>query len=137
MLPMEIKPLTWQQTIPIRHQVLWPNECPSYCQVEGDDQALHFGVFLHGELSCVASIYLNNQSARLRKFATLPTCQGKGVGSCMLNYLIDRLTELDVNYFWFDARESAMAFYNRFGFKAEGQRFYKNGVAYFKMYRPL
>jgi GNAT superfamily N-acetyltransferase len=88
-------------------------------------------------MHCVASLYVNNKSDRLRKFATLQTYQGKGIGSFMLNYLIDKLNVLDIDYFWFDARESAVEFYCKFGFNTQGHRFYKNNVAYFKMYMSL
>jgi len=130
---MEIKALQWEDTIPIRHKVLWPNEPPSFCKVEGDEQASHFGVFIDNELHCVASLYHNEKSARLRKFATLKTSQGKGLGSFMLNFLMKQLQDQSTTYFWFDARESALAFYARHGFKTEGDRFYKKDVAYFKM----
>ena len=130
---MEIIELSWEDTIPIRHNVLWPNEAPEYCMVDGDEQALHFGIKKNDQLVCVASIYLERTSARLRKFATLNQFQGQGIGSFMLRHLIEKLKKKDVNYFWFDARESAMSFYNRLGFKSEGELFYKNEVSYFKM----
>ena len=134
---MKVVKINWEETIPIRHKVLWPNEIPSYCKVEGDETAIHFGILIEGEICCVASIYPNQQSVRLRKFATLQEFQGKKVGSFMLNYVIKELKASNVNYFWFDARESAEDFYNRFGFKIEGERFYKNTVPYVKMYMNL
>ena len=68
---MEIVELTWQDTIPVRHQVLWPNELPEFCIVEGDQEALHFGVIVDNIIVSVASLYIDANSARLRKFATL------------------------------------------------------------------
>lgn len=134
---MKIQKISWEQTIPIRHEVLWPNEEPAYCKVEGDEDALHFGVYAHGQLSCVASIYTQDKSARLRKFATLEKAQGKGIGSFMIVYLIRELKNNNVDYLWFDARESAIEFYRRFGFEVEGGRFYKKDVPYFKMHQYL
>ena len=134
---MEIKAISWEETIPIRQQVLWPNESPEYCKVDGDEDALHFGIFITNQLTCVASLYLKGRSARLRKFATLHESQGKGLGSLMLNHIIKELKASGITYFWFDARESATPFYSRFGFNIEGERFYKNNVSYFKMYMDL
>ena len=130
---MEIKNLDWKDTISIRHKVLWPHENPRYCIVKGDEEALHFGVSLDGKVVCVASIYLDNKSARLRKFATLNKYQGDGVGTFMLNHLVSELKIYGVEYLWFDARESAIEFYKRFGFSVLGERFYKKDVPYFKM----
>lgn len=134
---MHVIQINWQDTISIRHQVLWPNKAPEFCMVEGDDQALHFAVMNNKEVVCVASLYIDNKSARLRKFATLNLFQGKGIGSCMLNHLIKNLKQQGINYLWFDARESAMAFYKRFGFNSSGELFYKSGVAYYKMDQHL
>lgn len=134
---MHVTQINWQDTIPIRHQVLWPNKAPQFCMVEGDEQALHFAVMVDQKIVCVASLYIDNKSARLRKFATLHLFQGKGVGSCMLNHIIKSLKQQGINYLWFDARESAVDFYKRFGFNASGELFYKSGVAYYRMDQHL
>jgi len=139
MMDLQLVTLDWQQTLPIRHQVLWPNESLEFCQVPGDIDALHFGVLNKSTLVCVASIYIDQdaKSARLRKFATLPLLQGKGVGSVMIEHLITILKRQGIDYLWFDARASALGFYQRFGFEAEGDIFYKNKVAYYKMHKHL
>ncbi|CAH0538966.1 GNAT family N-acetyltransferase [Vibrio marisflavi] len=130
---MEIRAIDLQQVLPIRHQVLWPNEPIEYCIVDGDETAEHFGAFLNNKLVCVASIYLDNTHARLRKFATLPAYQTQGIGSAMIQFIIHFLSNKQMTRFWCDARESALPFYQRFNMKEEGNRFYKNGVPYFKV----
>lgn len=136
---MQVVELTAQQTIPIRHEVLWPNELPEYCVLEGDDEALHYGVMIENKLVSVASIYIENDalSARLRKFATLTEFQGKGVGTHLLNHIVQLLKKQGTKYFWFDARASAINFYQRLGFQVSGSVFYKNEVAYYKMHINL
>ena len=47
---MVIRDISWEQTIPLRHSILWPNKPPEYCHVEGDRDALHFGAFTNDEL---------------------------------------------------------------------------------------
>ena len=130
---IEIGSVSWEQTIPLRHSVLWPTKSPEYCHVEGDDNALHFGAFNNGELVCVASVYIKFDKARLRKFATKSSYQNQGIGSRMLKSIIDSLKKTDATVFWCDARESALSFYQRFGMKPYGERFYKADVSYFKM----
>ena len=134
---MKVKSLHWDETIDVRHKVLWPNKTPEYCIVEGDEDALHFGVFIENKLVCVASIYVDGKSARLRKFATLIEFQGKGIGSFMIKFLLAKLKELEISFFWFDARESATEFYKKFGFTIEGERFYKEDIPYYKMFKKL
>ncbi|UXI03034.1 GNAT family N-acetyltransferase [Photobacterium sp. TY1-4] len=130
---MEIKPILWQQTISLRHQVLWPEKPPEFCHVEGDEDAAHFGAFIDGRLVCVASVFLSSHQARLRKFATEPDHQGQGIGSAMIAHILADLAERNVNHFWCDARESALGFYQRFGMQPEGERFYKGDIPYLKM----
>jgi len=130
---MEIRNISWEQTIPLRHNVLWPKKPPEYCHVEGDQDALHFGVFTNDELVCVASVYLKSDKARLRKFATKTDYQGQGIGSQMLKFILHSLKNTEAKVFWCDARESALSFYQRFGMQPYGERFYKADVSYFKM----
>jgi len=130
---MEIKAVSWEQTISLRHKVLWPDKAPEYCHVEGDNDGLHFGAFINNELICVASVYLESDKARLRKFATDVRFQDQGIGSNMLTFIIRSLKETQAKVFWCDARESALGFYKRFEMQICSERFYKAEVAYFKM----
>lgn len=130
---MKILNIPWEQTIPLRHSVLWPTKSPEYCHVEGDHDALHFGAFNNEELVCVASVYINSGKARLRKFATNANYQNQGIGTKMLEYILRSLKSTNVKLFWCDARESAVGFYQRFGMQPYGKSFYKLDVSYIKM----
>ena len=130
---IEIRNVSWEQAIPLRQSVLWPTKPAEYCHVEGDHEALHFGAFAYDELVCVASVYIKSDKARLRKFATKADYQSQGIGSQMLNFILQTLKSTDVTVFWCDARESALSFYQRFGMQSYGERFYKADVSYFKM----
>lgn len=134
---MKIKNLTWQQTIDVRHQVLWPHKDPSFCKVAGDETGLHYGMTNGDEIVSVASVYIDEGKARLRKFATVERFQKQGIGTAMLNHMLAEAKQNGIELFWFDARESALAFYRKFGFEAEGERFYKSEVPYFKMSKRL
>ncbi|MGK0270416.1 MAG: ribosomal protein S18 acetylase RimI-like enzyme [Cocleimonas sp.] len=151
---MQIINLQWQDTLAIRQEVLWPDKSQDFCRVEGDEDALHFGVILDYDsladkkLICVASIYPdpihvnntdtrknnnNHKGAHLRKFATLVSYQKRGIGSLVIRHIIDQLKAQNSTYLRCDTRESALAFYQRFGFTVEGSRFYKGDIPYFKM----
>jgi ribosomal protein S18 acetylase RimI-like enzyme len=134
---MIIQAITWQQSLPIRHKVLWPNKPEIFCQIEEDKDADHYGAFLDDQLVCVASLYSKSINGitrvRLRKFATLEAYQGKGIGRKLLEHMIKDLTVKGVDYFWCDARKSAVEFYKKSGFKSLGNEFYKFDIAYYKM----
>ncbi|OED71358.1 GNAT family N-acetyltransferase [Vibrio splendidus ZS-139] len=130
---MKIKQISGMEVIPVRHPVLWPDKPASFCIVEGDEQATHYGAFVGELLVCVASIYIQDNEARLRKFATLPDFQGQGIGSNVIEHAISNLKDLNIQYFWCDARTTALRFYQKFGMAVEGSEFEKSGVAYYKM----
>ncbi|MGF1680354.1 GNAT family N-acetyltransferase [Photobacterium minamisatsumaniensis] len=130
---MKIVQIESEQTLPIRHQVLWPNHDEDFCRVSGDENGQHYGVYINEQLVCVASVFIEGQAARLRKFATLVNYQQQGIGTALITEIVQQLAKSNVTYFWCDARESALSFYSRFGMKPQGERFFKGEVAYFKM----
>jgi len=134
---MRIDTISAEATIDLRHRILWPNKSKSHCVVEGDDNATHFGVFIGNELVGVASVFDISGLARLRKFAVDNQHQGRGLGSALLSHAINVAEEEGASTFWFDARESAIEFYKRFGFIEEGAKFYKSDIPYFKMSKSL
>lgn len=134
---MMICRITAADTLPLRQLVLWPDHPIQASQVTGDAAALHFGCFARGQLISVASLFPQEDSIRLRKFATHPNHQGQGVGSRMIRHLLTQAQARGHGRFWFDARETALPFYARFGFKPEGVRFFKRDLPYVRMARTL
>ena len=130
---MKVKRIYWQDTLEIRRKVLWPRKSKEFCVVEGDDVAKHYGIFNKNELVGVASVYSDENSVRLRKFAVNRQYQGKGYGSKLLKRILELEKKDSSGNFWCDARESAVSFYEQFGLCIEGDIFYKSDVAYFKM----
>ena len=92
---MDIRSILWDEALPIRHEVLWPNKPLQFCKVDGDETAKHYGAYLNDKLVSVASIYMDGRVARLRKFATLAVFQGRGIGSKLINHI------LNVSYYGF------------------------------------
>jgi len=130
---MNIQSITWQEALPIRHKVLWPDETVYFCKVDGDESAKHYGVYVNKQLVCVASIYSENNIARLRKFATLAEFQGQGIGSTLIHHILNELKMANIDSFWCDARTTAVGFYQRIGLEKQGTEFNKSGINYFKM----
>ena len=134
---LNILQIDGEQTLDLRQQVLWPNETKEFCKVPGDENATHFGAYFNDSLIGVASIYDSEGGIRLRKFAVDKAHQGNGVGSAMLDHIINEVKKTEASSFWCDARESASSFYNRFGLLIEGERFFKADIPYFKMILSL
>ncbi|MDO6764348.1 GNAT family N-acetyltransferase [Agarivorans sp. 1_MG-2023] len=126
-----------EQTLDIRQQVLWPDHDQAFCRVAEDATGQHYGGWLDGKLIMVASLFVENKHIRLRKFACLTEHQGKGFGSHMLLHLIALQQSTMLELFWFDARCSAISFYQGLGFSVTSEVFDKHGVDYVKMSKPL
>ena len=127
-----------ESTLPIRQRVLWPHYPANFSRVEGDENAHHFGAYVDDQLVSVASVFSDNATTvRLRKFATLHDFQGQGIGSAMLTHIFDEMRADGISVLWCDGREAAHKFYERLGFKASGDRFFKKEVAYFRMTKTL
>lgn len=43
---IEIRIISAEQTLELRHQVLWPDKPIEHCMVTGDDAALHFALLI-------------------------------------------------------------------------------------------
>ncbi len=134
---MKIEEISLTEVLPLRQEVLWPSQPLEFSRVPDDERGLHFGIRIQGELVCVASVFIQESTARLRKFATKVAYQGQGVGSAMLRFLIEHLGQQGVEEFWFDARVTAVSFYQKFGFAIEGPLFYKHEAPYYKMTQRL
>ncbi|MGL1891369.1 MAG: GNAT family N-acetyltransferase [Spirochaetaceae bacterium] len=134
---MIIKRIDYKDTLNIRHEVLWPNKPIEFCLLDDDPEGIHYGGFIDSKLISVASIFLDNGKARLRKFATLKEYQGKGYGTLIINKILSDLEGLDVNIFWCDARKTAEGFYNHFLMEKQGDIFLKSDVEYIVMQRKI
>ena len=131
---MTIRPITPAQTYPLRHAVLWPDQPLDYVKVPDDDAGQHFGAFEAEQLVAVISLFVGpDGTARFRKFATDPAWQGRGIGSALLRHTIAAATAQGAPALWCDARQTALAFYERFGMQPEGEVFFKGPVAYVRL----
>jgi GNAT superfamily N-acetyltransferase len=133
LMDIEILQISYDKTLPIRQQVLWPDKGLEFCLVDGDQTAHHFAAVINSEIISIASIYIDGSEARLRKFATLKKWQRKGIGSQVIIFILKYLNDMEMVYLWCDARSTAIDFYKKFGLAIEGDSFYKSGIAYHKM----
>ncbi|MBB4145044.1 GNAT family N-acetyltransferase [Rhizobium rhizoryzae] len=134
---LEIERISADQTVDIRHVVLWPEKAKPDVVLPEDADGTHFGASINGALVAVISLFETPEGIRFRKFATLPEWQDKGVGTQLLTHAIQWSRKKGERRIWCDARVSALPFYARHGFAAQGGVFEKSGVAYTVMSREL
>jgi len=130
----DVRRIDAEQTLPIRHAVLWPHKPLDYCRVTEDALGEHWGAFVDGHLVCVASLFADEEGGmRLRKFATVAAMQGRGIGSTLLDQVLAQLRQRGIKRFWCDARRSACNLYARFGLQMEGEGWVREGVEFVRM----
>ena len=130
---LEIKKISPQETLWIRHKAMWPNKPLAYVQLPYDAIGRHFGLYFEEELIAVISIFCEEKEVQFRKFATLEEYQGKGYGSKLLNFIIELAEQEGYHKIWCNARISKTKFYNKFGLKETDKHFEKGGIAYVVM----
>jgi len=132
MTRVNIQPITAEDTLLLRHSVLWPDKPFDYVRLPNDSEGYHLGGFVEGRLVAVISLFVDTQTntARFRKFATHPDFQNQGIGTQLFNHVIEQARQTGATDLWCDARLTAAAFYERFGMRADGPVFYKGTIAY-------
>lgn len=122
-----------ESALPLRQMVLWPDHPADFSRVAGDESALHLGAYVGGELVSVLSLFADGQTMRLRKFATHPDWQNKGIGTAMITEALDHAQQSGMTRLWLSARETALPFYKRFGLMPFGDPEIKEGAPYRNM----
>jgi GNAT superfamily N-acetyltransferase len=129
---MEVLRIKSIDTYPIRHKMLRPNGTIEDCIFQGDNDELtfHLGAFVDKKLVSVASFYFEKHPSfedsyqfRLRGMATLPDFQGHGLSSALLRTAFPVIKQNQCTLLWCNAREKALGFYTRVGFKPSGELF--------------
>ncbi|APQ18911.1 GNAT family N-acetyltransferase [Maribacter hydrothermalis] len=133
----KIVQITSQETLPIRHEVMWPTKPLDYVKLPKDDEGLHYGLFVNNELISVISLFINDGEAQFRKFATLKKHQGKGYGSTLLNEIMRIASEESLNRIWCNARQNKSDFYTKFGMIITDETYVKGGIDFVVMERIL
>ena len=104
-------------------------------QGDSDELTFHLGAFVDKKLVSVASFYFEKHPQfpeayqyRLRGMATLPEFQGQGYSSALLRTAFPVIKQNQCSLLWCNAREKAMGYYLKVGFKPSGELFDIPGI---------
>lgn len=131
----------------LRRSVLRPNLPPGE-PLPGDElaDAVHLGaVDDHGIVLCTCFIYPDAppwQPGRagcwhLRQMATLPEHRGRGLGALVLAAAVRQARGRGGGLLWCNARESAIGFYLRQGFRPHGEIFVEHEIPHQRLWLEL
>lgn len=137
-----------EDTHDLRRRVLRQHLPPAQAAVRypADEEpgAFHLGVRHDGAVVAIATFSLEpapghpgRSAARLRGMAVDPAHQGMGLGAALIQRALARLAADGVELCWANARLSALGFYERLGFIAEGDEFESLGLPHRVVVRPV
>ncbi|MEC9056415.1 MAG: GNAT family N-acetyltransferase [Verrucomicrobiota bacterium] len=98
----------------------------------------HFGVRVDsGVVACVVIRPLGNRTAKLRQMAVEPAWQGTGIGRGLLEGVEKILVTEELDRIELNARETAVGFYEKQGFRKMGEEFLEVTIPHWKMVKAL
>lgn len=109
---------------------------------EYDNSASHFlAIDNEGNAFGTARCRKTDNGIKLERFAILKEARGKGIGSMLLESLLEDIAvENNSNEpvkLYLHAQTTALALYEKFGFQKEGEVFEECGIEHFRMSRML
>ena len=103
-----------------------------------DGKALHMVVKDGAEVIGTARVrFLNAKQAKLERMAVLDGFRRKGIGSGITAFLIEELSNRQVEQVVLHAQYGVIAFYKSCGFEETGLTFAEAGLKHIKMQRRL
>lgn len=98
---------------------------------EFDDVATHILAYINDKPVGTARWRFTEAGVKMERFAVLKEHRGKGVGEALVKNTLDKLSDND--FIYLNAQESVIKFYEKFGFKVVGNRFYEANIPHRKM----
>ena len=134
---IDILKINAEDTWHIRHRVMWPNMPFDFVKLDSDFKGVHFGLFKDGKLISIVSLFIENNQAQFRKFATEISEQGKGYGTMLLTYLMDEVENLNLEKVWCNARIDKTDYYKQFGLHKTDNKYTKAGIDFVILEKDL
>jgi GNAT superfamily N-acetyltransferase len=127
-MSIEVRPAAADEVRPLRLRVLRPHAPLVPADYDLDDRTRHFGAFDGTEAVGCATLFPEPYGDeplawRLRGMAVDPAYQGQGVGRKVLEAATAAAAAADVPLLWANGRVTALAFYQRLGWRAVGDVF--------------
>jgi predicted GNAT family N-acyltransferase len=128
----EIKKINSRDTFLVRQPILREGKPIESCQFDGDDleTTTHFGLFIDKNIIGVLSVFKNNNvifntenQFQIRGMAILKKFQRKGFGDELVKHSEEHVKSQFGKLIWFNARESAVPFYEKLGYIKIGEPF--------------
>jgi predicted GNAT family N-acyltransferase len=88
-------------------------------------------------LGCCFLTPIDSQTVKLRQLAVQNNLQGKGIGASLMNFAENIARDRGYRTIQLNARKVALEFFEKQGYKVDGEEFIQLGIPHFVMKRRL
>lgn len=88
-------------------------------------------------LGCCFLTAIDSQHVKLRQLAVQNNLQGKGIGASLMNFAENIARDRGFRSIQLNARKAALEFFEKQGYKTEGDEFIQLGIPHFLMKKKL
>ena len=88
-------------------------------------------------LGCCILTKVDEETVRLRQMAVHPDYQRKGIGASIMSFAENLARDKGYRYLIMHARDTAIGFYEKFGYKIKGDAFIEVGLPHHVMQKEL
>lgn len=107
-------------------------------ELQTDARSIHLGCFHGGRLlGCLVLTPAGEGDIRMRQVAVVPEMQRRGIGTALVEAAEALARETGFRRMFLHARESAVPFYARLGYRVLGDPFFEIGLLHREMVKPL
>jgi N-acetylglutamate synthase-like GNAT family acetyltransferase len=132
----------FEQYYNLRYEILrkpW-NQPKSSTKDEWENKSIHMLMLDENNkpVACGRLQINSKDEGQIRSMAVKDEMQGKGLGKLIIQYIEDKAKELSLKTIMLDARENAVKFYERCGYKVVGDSYLLFGlIRHYKMEKHL
>lgn len=126
-----------KKALKLRKQVLYDAIGIMPSNYIDEESHIQIAGFINEELVATCSLVPENNDCRMRFVAIKDTLQGSGVGSLMLSFFEEQARLKNFKSIYCHARDTAIKFYSKNGYKAEGEMFEQVTIPHVKMRKVL
>lgn len=130
----------YNQMVQLRNQMLRQPLGLGFTEEElaGETSDILIGAFDDDEmLGCCVLTPMDNSTVRLRQMAVLGSLQGKGIGASILAFAENLARDKGYNRIIMHARDTAMGFYEKLGFRITSDEFREVNLPHHIMEKSL
>lgn len=130
----------YRQMVTLREQLLRKPLGMTFTSEELDNEKdeVMIGSFDEEDmLGCCILTKVDENTVRLRQMAVQPEYQRKGVGASIMSFAENLARDKGYKYLIMHARDTAIGFYEKFGYKIKGDSFTEVGLSHHVMQKEL